>query len=207
MSETIRLHNMVARTKVLGPETRCAIWLQGCERRCHGCMSPSSRPLDGGKIFEIGEIVDAILSLGDIEGITVSGGEPFLQVDSLYFFLKSIKDNSNLGVIIYSGYKIEELQAMQNPKVGAIINEFADIIIDGEYIDALNDGKALKGSSNQVVHFLTDRYLPYQALYEQESRNAEVYATEDDMFFVGVPAKKTLEQWRNAAKQLQNPSK
>ena len=205
MGEMIRLHNMVFHTKVLGPGTRTAIWLQGCHRHCDGCMSPNSRSLDGGKLFDTDEVIEAVLSLNDIEGITVSGGEPFLQIGALYYLLKTIKEKSDLGVIVYSGYRMDELRAMHIPEVTAIITELTDIIIDGEYVDALNDGKALKGSSNQVVNYISDRYLPYKALYEQGSRDAEVYATENEMFLVGVPAKETLEQWRNAANQLQEP--
>lgn len=202
MEDMIRIHNMILHTKALGPGLRTAIWLQGCERRCKGCMSPGSRPLDGGRLVRVSDVAQAVLQLSDVEGITVSGGEPFLQVDALYSLLSSIREKSNLGVIIYTGFTLEELRKMDNPKVTQIISEMADIIIDGEYVEELNDGIALKGSSNQRVNFITERYVSERTLYEQNQRDVEVIATESDMFLIGIPSQKTLEEWKDTTKQF-----
>lgn len=202
MEQIVRLHNIVMHTKVLGPGIRTAIWFQGCNRRCKGCMSPVSRPLDGGKLVKLNDVIQAVIAEPGIEGVTISGGEPFLQIEALYYFLKSIKEQSVLGVIIYSGFTLKELEDMNQPMVDEIISGLADIIIDGEYVDELNDGKALKGSANQTVHFITDRYLAYKDIYEQKKRNAEVIATEKDIFFIGIPAKDTLTEWKNVTEEL-----
>lgn len=193
----MRLHNIVMHTRVLGPGVRTAIWFQGCKRNCKGCMSPDSRPIGGGRAVNVNEVVDAIVKEKDnIEGITISGGEPFLQADELHYLLESIREKTDLGVIIYSGYKIDQLKDMQSAKIDQIINELADLIIDGEYIDELNDGIALRGSSNQKLNFITDRYRDFQSLYESHKRDAEVIASEKDMFFVGIPSKDTLDGWK-----------
>lgn len=199
---TVILHNMVMHTKVLGPETRTAIWFQGCQRRCPGCMSPASRAMDGGRVVKVCDVVQAVLTLKDIEGVTISGGEPFLQPDALLDLLKSIRQNSDLGIITYTGNTLEELRELHSYVVNEILDSYVDCLIDGEYIDELNDGMALKGSSNQKVHFLTGRYLPYRQMYERKARNVEVIATEKDMFFVGVPAKETLQKWRKVSQDM-----
>lgn len=198
MTDTVRLHNLAYRTKVLGPGERFAIWFQGCKRRCKGCMSESSRPLNGGKLASISKLCDVIFSQTGIEGVTISGGEPFLQPEALYSLLERIHNNSSLGVIVYTGFTLDQLKELGNPWINKILSGYVDLLIDGEYVDELNDGKSLKGSSNQHVLFLTDRYLPYKELYEGTIRNAEVRLSGNEVFFVGIPSKETWHQWNIA---------
>lgn len=202
MTDRIRLHNIAYRTKVLGPGERFAIWLQGCKRRCKGCMSESSRALDGGRMASISKLSQVILEQQGLEGITVSGGEPFLQPEALCALLERIRSASGLGVIVYTGFTLEQLKAMEDPWIDKMLSGYIDLLIDGEYVDSLNDGKSLKGSSNQRVLFLTDRYLPDRALYEGTTRNAEVQMTENELFFIGIPSKKTWQQWQRAVDEV-----
>lgn len=207
MVDTFRIHNVAYRTKVLGPGERTAIWFQGCNRRCKGCMSESSRPLDGGKLASISKLCDVIFSQIGIEGVTISGGEPFLQPEALCSLLERIRNNSSLGVIVYTGFTLEQLKDLGNSWVNKILNGYIDLLIDGEYVDELNDGKSLKGSSNQRVLFLTDRYLPYKELYEGTTRNAEVRLSGNDVFFVGIPSKDTWRQWSTAIDEVDTDKK
>lgn len=187
---------------MLGPGKRAAIWFQGCMRNCPGCMSPSSRPLNGGRKTTVEKVVNAILSLENIEGLTVSGGEPFLQLDALYSLVKNIKDNSNLSIIVYTGYTINELRELNDSKVKQLIDGMIDILIDGEYVDELNDGVALRGSSNQTVHFLSERYKGFEEMYTFKKRDAEILVSDKDLFFVGIPEKETLKTWLNTTTVL-----
>lgn len=198
----VRIHNMVKRTKVLGPGERTAIWFQGCNRNCKGCMSPTSRPLDGGKLIDSDLIINEVLSEDNIEGITISGGEPFLQIEGLYYILKKIRENSVLGIIIYTGFMLDQLIKMKNIKVDEIVSNLSDLIIDGEYVDELNDGIALRGSSNQKLNFITERYKDFVGMYNEPHRNAEVIATEADMFLVGIPEKRMLSKWKDIADKM-----
>lgn len=188
---------MVKHTNVLGPGRRAAIWFQGCKRKCKGCMSPDTRALDGGQLVSVKRVFNELDSIKDIEGVTISGGEPFLQADGLYLLLKLIREKTDLSVIIYTGFTVEQLHAMKHNKIEEILNGLADIIIDGEYIDELNDGLSLRGSSNQKVIFITDRYNNKKFMYEQNRRDAEVIATKKDFFFIGIPTKEDLKKWNN----------
>ena len=200
MMETIRIHNIIKSTSVLGPGKRAAIWLQGCLKNCPGCMSPSSRPLNGGRETTVEKVANVILSLDNIEGLTISGGEPFLQIDALYSLVNTIKERSNLSIIVYTGYTINELRELMNVKVERLINEMIDILIDGEYVDELNDGVALRGSSNQTVHFLSERYKGFEEMYTSKKRDAEILVSDRNLFFVGIPEKETLSTWLGATK-------
>lgn len=197
MSISLRIHNIIKSTAVLGPGKRAAIWFQGCMRSCAGCMSPDTRPLNGGKVITAQRVATALLSLEDIEGITISGGEPFLQIDGLYELVNTVRESSNLSVIVYTGYTINQLRGLNNPKVDSLLDSMIDILIDGEYVDELNDGLALRGSSNQTVHFLTDRYKGLEGMYTEKKRNAEILITDKRLFFVGIPEKETLNTWLN----------
>lgn len=200
----IRLHNILMHTKVLGPGTRTAIWFQGCKRVCPRCMSPTSRPMNGGRVVEADDLINAIIDVkGDIEGVTISGGEPFLQIDGLYYLLEALRRQTDLGVIIYTGFTIEQLRELESSKIERVLTGMADLIIDGEYVDELNDGVALRGSSNQKLCFLTERYKKEIDSYENNVRNAEVVATDKELFFVGIPSRNMLKEWKEVAKDFQ----
>lgn len=194
---TVRIHGIANNTTALGPGNRAVVWFQGCERRCKGCMSPSSRALNGGSEWTVEHLIKHICSIRNIEGITISGGEPFLQPEALHEFLKAIRERTNLGVIIYTGNTMEQLREMKNPLIDEIISSMVDIIIDGEYIDELNDGGSLKGSSNQTVNFITDRYLKDKDLYGSGKRDIQIMIEGNRALLIGVPDRKTLEVWRN----------
>ena len=201
MNDLIRIHNIVCSTKALGPGERAAIWFQGCQRSCPGCMSPETRPTDKGKFVRIKDIVDLLKRLEGIEGITISGGEPFLQKSSLYTLLKELRENTKLGVIIYTGYTFEELQKMNDFDINEILDGLCDLIIDGEYVEKLNDGKRFKGSSNQRLIFVTDRYRDYRYLYEEDNRSVEVIVKSGEMYMYGIPDKDTLKRWQKYQKK------
>lgn len=206
MIQYIRLHNMVKHTCVLGPGKRAAIWFQGCKRLCKGCMSPDSRPLDGGRVISVENVYDEISKIEDIEGITISGGEPFLQIEGLYLLLKLIRKHTSLSVIIYTGFTVEQLHLMNNPMVDEILNGLIDIIIDGEYIEELNDGISLRGSFNQRVVFITDRYKEESWMYERKQRDTEVIATNRNLFLIGIPTKNDFKKWTKVADEIKSES-
>ena len=191
----IRIHDFVPKTRALGPEERFAIWFQGCNRMCKGCMSPETRNVKSGHLIETEDIYNYILQQKSIEGITISGGEPFLQIDGLYELLAKICKRTTLGVMLYTGYTVTELRKLGNDRIDEILDSYVDILIDGQYIDELNDGINLRGSSNQNVIFLTDRYKGYRDLFNKKGRNVEIYATPKNVVMVGVPTKTTLQEW------------
>ena len=213
MCTNIRISQMGLFTDVLGPGKRVVIWTQGCEKRCPGCMSPDKRDPMGGKSVPIDKLVEVIDKLsvkdGELEGITISGGDPFLQSDKLHIFLTKIKTKTDLGVIIYTGYTMGELLAKNTPEINDIVGEWlggtgkglCDLIIDGEYVEELNDNSAMRGSSNQKLCYVTDRYRAFEADYNKKERNIEVLYQNNndnlDMVVVGVPSKDTLEKIRN----------
>lgn len=171
----------------LGPGNRYAIWTQGCLRRCKGCASPEHQPLDGGYLVDTNDLADQICACRSINGITISGGEPFLQSKVLVVLLeKVIEMRPELTVIVFTGNKLEELT---DPDSKAFLDKI-DLLIDGEYIPELNDGKGLRGSCNQRFLFLTERLANHRHEFENVERKTEIYWSDDKrnrMVTIGVP--------------------
>lgn len=183
----MRIYSYIKSTKTLGPYDRFALWVQGCPFSCDGCMTPDSQDFMGGEEIKVESIADLILSSKNIEGITITGGEPFMQSGDLIHLIKLLKSKKDLGVIVYSGFTIEQLKS----KNETAINEFLrhiDILIDGQYVEILNDGKALRGSSNQVVHQFTERYKNvFDDHYDRNIREIELHMNQDNLMMVGIP--------------------
>lgn len=141
--------------RLLGPGKRVIIWTHGCFRKCKGCIT-EKRNQSSGQVLSLSvrAILDYVIQEPDTEGVTISGGEPFLQSESLAE-LTELLNMHGIGIIIYSGYLYEELQSM--PFAEKVLR-FTDVLIDGPYIQELDDNKPFRGSSNQKIHLLTERY-------------------------------------------------
>ena len=178
-------------TKVLGPGRRYALWLQGCEKRCPNCIFPAGRPRDrGGQWLSVEKIWAEIKSVPNLTGITLSGGEPFLQAEALARLIKFLRDESELDVMIFTGFTLLELQNRPDSATAFLLAN-TDILVDGEYREELNTDSMYRGSDNQVVHFLSPKYLPYKDLIARtKNRSVEfVYRKGADFFMVGIPPK------------------
>ena len=106
------VHTYIPASKVNGPGTRFTLWVQGCSRRCVGCFNPDTWSVDGCGIYmSVEEIIARIPEQG-IDGITVSGGEPFDQSEELAALLK-LAHEKGLETLVYSGYTYEQLYALE----------------------------------------------------------------------------------------------
>ncbi len=187
----LRVHQIGRRIHVLGPGTRFCIWTQGCNQRCPGCLAPEAQPLDGGYTVPTDELAKHMIEDDRLQGITISGGEPFLQAEALSALLGSVHQTRDLGVIVYTGYLLEDLQANVYPGSKELLSH-VDLLIDGPYVEALNDDGALRGSSNQRVIPLTDRYASVLSQYGKPGqRQTELMVTDEQFFMAGVPSRAT----------------
>ena len=183
MNDKLRLYMTAPCSEVLGPYKRFIVWVQGCKRRCKGCIAKDSWALDGGELVEVDTIVQQILRQENIEGITISGGEPFLQQDALCELIRKVREHKDIGVIIYTGMKYSEIE-------NTALAHSADLIIDGEYVEELNDNKSLRGSSNQNVLCLTERYENIVSeYYGRNGRKIELILADGVTKMIGIPSK------------------
>jgi len=158
-------------SRALGPGLRYVIWVQGCPFRCPHCETPEGRSFAPNILINVNELAKDIINRSEIEGITISGGEPMEQAGLLADLLELVlAKRPELNVISYTGYLIEQLKA--NDALRFISH--LDVLIDGQYIHEKNDNLGLRGSSNQRVHFLTDRLIDYVKMFTEERRKIEI---------------------------------
>lgn len=205
MSEnmTIRYHNFVARTKVFGLDERprAMFWVQGCAHKCPGCMSAETWDFHGGKSVNVETAVNWVLKAPGIVGIVLSGGEVFLQPEAVLCFLKTLKEKSDrdLDVMVYTGFTMKELLAKNDAAINEILSNYVDILVDGRYVEAMNDGCSLRGSSNQEIWLLTDRFSQKDLANcierkKAKPRKIEVHYSEGRLILVGIPEKQELKR-------------
>jgi anaerobic ribonucleoside-triphosphate reductase activating protein len=181
--DAICVHMKEPAVTVLGPGTRYVLWVQGCHRNCPGCIAAKSHDPAAGKEIPVNALAVEI-ALSGADGLTISGGEPFLQAEALAELVRQIRQKRPMGVIVYTGYLYEELLAM--PEAKPFLDEI-DLLIDGPYVQALDDGKSLRGSSNQRVIPLTEQYLDALPLYGAEHRQNEQFQHGIMIHQIGIP--------------------
>ena len=124
-----------------GPGIRFTIFVQGCPHHCKGCHNPQTHDFDGGK--DANPLLD---------GVTFSGGEPFVYAKELADLARKIKQN-NLNIVTYSGYTFERLISESTEENGfsELLSE-TDILIDGPYLENERSLMLLfRGSKNQRI--------------------------------------------------------
>ena len=194
----LKISHVESNSNLLGPYNRFIIWVHGCCFDCEGCVAVNTR-FGAYKEILIEDLADEIIK-SSCEGVTISGGEPFLQAQELLILLQKIKKVRDVGVIVYSGFTLSEIK--NDSSKSPLLNEI-DILIDGRYEKNLDDGRAYVGSSNQVINYLTERYKNAGAKYYSESkRKAEIKFTSSQAILIGVPSREVLNLWKSLKNKI-----
>lgn len=158
------IHSFESFGTVDGPGIRFVIFLKGCPLRCKYCHNPDTWTMAGAKEYEVEEIVKEALKyrryFGANGGITVTGGEPLLQLDFVIELMKAFKkegihtacDTSGATFYLQDRKKYEELIV------------YTDLfLLDIKHIDS-KEHKALTGMTNEHIlafaRFLSDHGIP-----------------------------------------------
>ena len=183
----IQIDRMYYPVKTLGYGTRFGIWTVGCPRRCYNCSNPELQNADSSKGVEVSSILALVSQYKDkIDGVTITGGDPFGQPESLMELLKGINQLQIKDVLVYTGYTLEELKA--DPiKRNAL--KHVGVLIDGPYIDKLNDNKSIRGSSNQSIIVLRPSLASRYSGIANWPRKSQTVYTENSLYSIGIPRK------------------
>lgn len=147
-----RLHGRLARSRANGPGRRMVVWFQGCTLGCPGCFNPATH-VAAGALTELDDVI-AELMTADVDGLTLSGGEPLQQAPAALELLLAAR-RRRLSTLIFSGYTRDEITAQA---LGPAVLAHTDVLIDGRYQAPLRHAADLRGSSNQTIHLLTSRH-------------------------------------------------
>ena len=183
----VNVAETVQSTRFLGPGNRAVLWVRGCYTHCKGCIAPEWQSPMPERYRTVESLVKGlVIENPAVEGITISGGEPFLQAKALTNFVRLCKQAKNLNFVVYSGYEYRNLLQNVVPSAVDLLNE-VDVLIDGRYEKEKNQDQGLYGSSNQQVHYLTDRLMDFD--FSRQQRQVELRVGQDELYLVGVPAK------------------
>ena len=154
----MKIAGIVKESIVDGPGIRYTIFTQGCPHHCHGCHNESTWDPNGGKEVDVEDICKEMKENPLIDGITLSGGEPFMQAEDCIRIAMEAR-HSNMSVWCYTGYTYEYLMNMYNWKNNGkqyISNlgllKYIDVLVDGRF-DKSKKSLDLKfcGSTNQRI--------------------------------------------------------
>lgn len=126
---------------VNGDGARYVVFTQGCHHGCRGCQNPETWDMNGGSEIAVSEIAEDFRKRRLLDGITLSGGDPFYQQEEC---LRLLNELPGVNVWIYTGFEYEEIAESE-------LAQRADVLVVGPYVESLRcEGKPY-GSSNQRI--------------------------------------------------------
>jgi len=160
-SQLINLGHFEPVTRAMGPGLRACLWVRGCSIHCPGCISPGYRDRDPACAIALWRMLQKIRKAKEkhgIEGVSFSGGEPFDQAPVLTALAEAVH-LLGLSTLAWSGYTCRHLEGRRAPRSARDLLTHLDVLIDGPFqIKHRAEGLPLRGSSNQQIHLLTNRY-------------------------------------------------
>lgn len=194
---TLNVASVHAGTRALGPGLRAVVWVQGCPFDCPGCVAPEWIPDRPATLVPVAELADRLCVAPEVDGLTLSGGEPMTQAAGLAELVDRIRGRRDVSVLCFTGHRLERLRREPGPGVADLLAR-VDTLIDGRYVAALNDGRGLRGSRNQRIHHLTDRLRSTGFDFEETGRRVEITVGSGAARLTGVPTAAALAAYESA---------
>lgn len=171
----------------LGPGKRMVIWTVGCKKRCKKCANPELRGFDQSKDISLDTLKRMIQNIDaeQIDGFTISGGEPLCQAEELYDLMQYMHTITH-DILLFTGYSMSEIEENKHNMVKKCV-DMAAVLVAGEYIDSLNDNEtALIASTNQTLVFCDEQYKREYIKYIGEGRKIQNIFYGSSMLSVGI---------------------
>ncbi len=157
-----RIHSFESFGTVDGPGIRYVVFLQGCPLRCQYCHNPDTWGA-GGKEYSVEQVVNQALRyknyFGEKGGVTVTGGEPLLQIDFVIELFTSLQEKGVHTCVYTSGITFKANDAASVDKHKRLLEVTDLFLLDIKHIDD-EKCKALTGQSNAntlaFAKFLSD---------------------------------------------------
>ena len=183
----IQIDRMFAPVTTLGYGQRFGIWTVGCPRRCENCSNPELQVPNPAKSIEVESVLNIVSQYANsIDGITVTGGDPLMQPEGLKELLVGFDAIGIHDVLVYTGYTIDEIN--RSAKLSGLLTHIG-VLIDGPYIDRLNDNRSIRGSSNQKIWILRDELSDRYRDVDQWERKSQVINSNNSLYAIGIPRK------------------
>ena len=188
----LKIASIVPKTEAEGPGERFAVWVQGCPFRCPGCCNPHYLAFDSesASLIKPEALAQMILEQREcVEGVTFIGGEPFAQAAGLVEVASLIRAEG-LSVMVFSGFTMAELNDANDVDYEdrQRLLALTDLLVDGQYKRDLHvNNRRWIGSSNQEVHYLTERYRHLEGNWPSEANTIEIRFKKGELTINGFP--------------------
>lgn len=185
----------------LGPGRRLGIWFQGCSLRCEGCISVDTWAT-AKKLIPIEQLMTKLSSyLPLIDGITISGGEPFEQFEALLAIVVQLRERTNVDILVYTGYGVEDITDQLQQ-----IKPYIDVLISDPFQRQSSQTLRLRGSDNQRLHCFTSQAVEKFAYYQQTVTTKDkvldvMFDAEGVVWFAGIPRRDDFVKLQTLLKQ------
>ena len=146
-------HNITKCDMLNGEGVRVVLWVSGCVHACPNCHNQQTWNPNSGIPFDDEALKEIYAELENpyVDGITFSGGDPLhpLNYNTVLWLCNQIKLKfPNKNIWVYTGYHLDTIKLIYSD-----ILEYADVIVDGIFIEALKSpDKHWVGSSNQRIN-------------------------------------------------------
>ena len=161
-----RIHSIESFGTVDGPGIRLVVFTQGCPLRCKYCHNPDTWNYEGGTLMEVAEILEVYEDCKEFlknGGITVTGGEPLLQMDFLIELFTKCKDKGIHTCIDTSGCVYQSNNKSQHEKLTNLMAVTDLVLLDIKHISS-EKHQELTGADNKGIlafaQYLDDNQIP-----------------------------------------------
>jgi len=184
--DTLEVYSITKNTEVNGPGTRNMVHVQGCTLGCVGCFNTATWPTKSKKSYtvDIADLAEQLL-VDNIDGVTISGGEPLQQAEATIHLIRLILTREpDTSVLLYTGYSKAEVSDAGYLEV---LTDLVDIIVFGRFEkDKIipQPHNQLRGSLNQEVYI-----RPGVTLLPTRSTNLEFHIEPGKVEITGFPSK------------------
>ena len=185
----------------LGPGRRLGIWFQGCSLRCEGCISVDTWAT-AKTLIPIEQLMMTLSSyLPLIDGITISGGEPFDQFEALLAIVVQLRKKTKVDILVYTGYSVEDITDQLQQ-----IKPYIDVLISDPFQRQSSQTLRLRGSDNQRLHCFTSQAIEKFAYYQQAVTTKDkvldvMFDAEGVVWFAGIPRRDDFVKLQTLLKQ------
>lgn len=194
---TLRVDRLHYPVTALGPGRRVGIWLQGCTIGCAGCLSRDTWDRDAVEPSSIAQVLDAVARLcpDGVDGVTISGGEPFEQADGLAALVAGLRRwgaacSREVDILVYSGRPLRVLLE-EHPGVLGLL----DALIPEPYVAGIPPTGPWHGSGNQPLVLLSALGRQRFDLAEVSGHpRIQVAVTDGTLWMIGIPRPGDLER-------------
>jgi anaerobic ribonucleoside-triphosphate reductase activating protein len=147
----LRVNQILENSRVQGPGERFTVWVQGCTLHCEGCINQDTWAFDTGMLYSTDDLSKQILE-SKSQGLTITGGEPLDQIDSVFDLCSKIFPYKN--IFLCSGYSYEIIKRDSDKRR---ILTAIDLLCSGPFDYKQVCKSQWKGSNNQEIIYFTDR--------------------------------------------------